>query len=129
LENISNLTTAYALPGKPKGKRRRTESAIDSDGSTDNEPVTDTEPKPASVEEPHFQRRRKSRRQIEKELQRISEHEKATEIKVNDQLGEIVAALDNKVRAQWLEFPERVIAHGRTLTEIGKRLKLNTPTE
>jgi hypothetical protein len=62
-----------------------------------------------------------------RELQRVSDQERETEIKANDQLAGITATLDNKVRAQWLEFPAHLRSHGETLIKLSERLSLNTP--
>jgi hypothetical protein len=62
-----------------------------------------------------------------KELQKIADQERESEIEANDQLSAIIETLSGKVRAAWLELPDRLTTHGKALVELAERLRLNTP--
>jgi hypothetical protein len=113
LLNIANVTSPYAL--RLEAHRNKAIQLAD------------------KIKSPQLQglqprRKHKSARQIEKELQRISERERADEVTANDQLAAIIAKLDKKVRAQWLELPDKLAALAKALMDIAERLRLNTPT-
>jgi hypothetical protein len=123
---VSYLTDTYLFLTAPKtGSSKRDATRQKSgDGSTEHlsTSITDAEAAP-----PH--RKHKSQKQVMRELQRISEQEQEAERQTNAQLSEIIARLDRKVRSQWLEFPDRLTAHGEKLVKIAEYLKLNTPRQ
>jgi len=110
-------------------KRRRTKAdasadvaelnVVETGGSAD----ADTE----LASQPHSQKRHKLHKQIMRELQAISDQEQEIEKQTNVQLAEIIATLNNKVRAQWLELPTHLRSHGEALVKLSERLALNTP--
>jgi Protein of unknown function (DUF3102) len=89
----------------------------------------ETDPSDSATEpEQARQRRRKSGKQIMKELERMNETEQKVEKDANGQLAGIIDKLSRKVKAAWPEFPDRLTEHGRALSELGERLRLNTST-
>jgi hypothetical protein len=136
LENVSNLTEAYALLSAPS-KRAKSSNQELGDGTHNGSkigvgPNNSSEPQSSGQSdeapaEPQPQRRHKSQKQIMKELQQISDQERETEKHTDAQLSEIITGLSPKVRAQWLEFPDRLATHGKALSELAEGLKLNTP--
>lgn len=122
LFRVNNLDEAYALLLPPKKARPAQQAEIESQS---NGEAVASEPEPEEQSQP--QRRNKSQKQIMKELQKIGEIEQEAEKKANVQLSEIITTLSGKVRAQWLEFPDYLAAHGKALVELSERLRLNTP--
>lgn len=139
---VTSLTEACALLSAPLSMDKRltndaTRMSHDSLGNGEAvgnvstaDTITSREPPEQSLEpdeQPTPTPRGKSRKQIEKSLQRISEREQATEKQADAELSAIIEKLTGKVRAQWLEFPGHLAAHGMALSELAKRLQLNTP--
>jgi Protein of unknown function (DUF3102). len=128
LVNLTNLSEAdgliLALPQGESRKKKRSNKEVEDNQQVDNAPSGTPESPPEPIES---QGRHKSQKQITKELQRIADCERDTEIKADEQLAVIIAKLNDKVRAQWLEFPDKLAGHARALVELSERLKLNTP--
>jgi len=131
LANVANLSDAYALLNPPKKARPAQRLAVESQSNGEAVTVPEyAEPVPIELEpdeQPAPATRHKSQKQIMKQLQNISEREQKAEKEANDQLAVIIATLNEKVRAQWLEFPKYLAAHGKALIELSERLQLNTP--
>ena len=119
LENttsMSHLTCWDAIEALPKPKRRD-KPPTEGPGTDSNDHATEPEPTP---------QRHKSQKQVMRELHRMNEKEQKVEKQANGQLVVIVEKLSRKVKAAWPEFPDHLTAHGRALSELAERLKLNT---
>jgi hypothetical protein len=127
-KNVLHLSDAYQFLALPAKAIKVTTQERGGVPTNNPEPQSSCEQDEVPSAEPQPQRRHKSRKQIEKELQAISDQEQEAEKQTNTQLAEIIAMLDNKVRAQWLEFPTHLKSHGETLIKLSERLALNTPS-
>ena len=126
--NVRNLSDAYALICMSKNSRPKVEAENLSTSPIQPAEIAHSDgDQPNSAPEP--QRRHKSQKQIMKELQLISEQQRKDEIGLDGELVTIIKQIGDRVRAQWLEFPDRLSQHSKKLSESAERLKLNTPRQ
>jgi hypothetical protein len=129
LANIANLSEAYALLYPPK-KRPSVEEEATAISNGDARGVLDSsqqESAAAPVPRALPYRPPVTRKAIwERELDAAPEI-KNVQIQIDRQLREIIQQIGNQIEhnppsAHWLDFPARLIAHGKALIQHGERL-------
>ena len=130
LENVSNLSEAYALlsaPTKGAGSTKRVRAS--NEALSPGEPVLASNGAPSQnnepVEKPRPQRRHRSRDGIMDAIspENLERELKQSQIEIDKLFADTLAQISRQPSVAWPEFPARLITHGKALIEQGERLK------
>jgi hypothetical protein len=126
LENVSNLSDAYALLTAGSTQRESVKEHRLNVGDNPNSQKPAPVIPPEEQAKPRPQRRRKSRDGIMDAIssENLERGLKQSQIGIDKLFTDTLAQISRQDHAVWAEFPMRLMAHGQALIEQGERLEL-----